>query len=148
MLHGILPGQVLFRDDQEYQVRQRTYWSLAQSELLPSCRISPQSNEALGTVLNKLQEHNVRFAIHAGGHSTVAGASNVLGDGVTIDLQRFSDIDISSSQVVVGSAATWGNVYSALEGTGKIAIGGRVASVGLGGLLLGGMSRLSGPSSG
>ena len=60
--------------------------------------------------------------------------------GVLIDLASISQVDISKDQksVVVGAGAQWIDVYQPLEKHGLSVVGGRVADVGVGGLLTGG----------
>jgi FAD/FMN-containing dehydrogenase len=80
-----------------------------------------------------------KFAVRGGGHSDVPGASNIQG-GITIDLRALRSINVSSDRKVVsvGAGAKWGEVYTALDARGLKVIGGRAASVGVSGLLLGG----------
>ena len=79
------------------------------------------------------------FAIRSGGHSDVPGASNVEG-GVTIDMSRLNEVTVSRDQksVYIGAGAKWGDVYQTLDALELSVIGGRAASVGVGGLTLGG----------
>lgn len=124
----------------EYARRQATYWSQQQSELTPSCRFYPQGardiQEALADILIPLK---VNIAIESGGHSSVAGASNVH-LGVTIDLSALSKVKIAEDgkSVYVGPGARWRDVYTKLEARNMTTSGGRVADVGVGGYVLGG----------
>ena len=45
--------------------------------------------------------------------------------------------------VSVGGGASWGQVYTVLQGTGVVPVGGRGFSLGVGGLVTGGGSMLS-----
>lgn len=80
----------------------------------------------------------------SGGHAAFEGASNIE-NGLTIDLGGLKEVDISPSGdiVLIGTGNTWYDVYTALEPLNRTVVGGRVASVGVGGLVLGGMCRHS-----
>ncbi|HWI32372.1 MAG TPA: FAD-binding protein [Microbacterium sp.] len=76
----------------------------------------------------------VAVAVRGGGHSawgTVAG-------GLTIDLGELTDIEIDGTLVRVGGGATWGAVAGTLSEAGLGVSSGDTASVGVGGLTLGG----------
>ena len=63
-------------------------------------------------------------------------------------MTRFKDIKVDSAAatVEVGAGLTWDPVYAALEPYGITVVGGRIPSIGVAGLTLGGGERLS-PSS-
>jgi len=60
--------------------------------------------------------------------------------GVEISLTRFNSIVLNnvSGTVDVGSGLVWDQVYEALDSTGLSVVGGRIPSVGVSGLTLGG----------
>lgn len=68
-------------------------------------------------------------------------ASNIGPEGVTIDLSALKKVDVDKARnvVVIGPGNRWGDVYSKLDALGVGTSGGRVSSVGVGGLTLGGM---------
>lgn len=90
-------------------------------------------------ILNLVKEHQCHFAIKSGGHARFAGASNADG-GVTIDLVRLNSIKLSADKksVTIGAGNRWAEVYRSLEAEDLTVIGGRVATVGVGGVILGG----------
>lgn len=79
------------------------------------------------------------FAVKSGGHAAFSGASNIAG-GITVDLAELNQITLSDDKSVasIGPGNTWYDVYAALEPHNLVAIGGRVAGIGVGGLILGG----------
>lgn len=85
------------------------------------------------------ENHDVRFAVRSGGHTQWAGANNV-GAGVTIDLRKLDLVRVHTDRrrVTIGPGARWGAVYAVVEKEGLAVSGGRVSSVGVGGLTLGG----------
>jgi FAD/FMN-containing dehydrogenase len=89
-----------------------------------------------------IQYFQVKFAVRSGGHSPNPGFSSVGEGGILIDLQRLNNITLSSDKTVatVGPGGRWGDVTSVLGAQGATVIGGRIPSVGVGGLILGGES--------
>ena len=79
----------------------------------------------------------------SGGHSQHAGASTADG-GVTIDLAKMNKVEVSPDRksVYVGAGAQWVDVYRTVEAEDLLVVGGRVADVGVGGLLTGGKQRV------
>lgn len=79
------------------------------------------------------------FAVKSGGHAAFEDASNIQ-DGISISLDNLNDISLSHdrSTVTIGPGNNWHRVYSHLAEYGLATIGGRVASIGVGGLTTGG----------
>lgn len=120
-------------------------WDTKQDELSPTCRVTPSSAEDVSIAVKTLVGQGCHFAVKSGGMARIAGASNIHG-GVVIDLApELNGVVVSEDKksVVLGSGATWGQVYKKLEEDEITVIGGRVSSVGVGGLLLGGESWIS-----
>jgi FAD/FMN-containing dehydrogenase len=67
------------------------------------------------------------------------GASNIA-DGVTIDLVDLNQVTVSNNgtRVAVGPGNRWRDVFAKLDPLGISVLGGRWATVGVGGLLTGG----------
>ena len=91
---------------------------------------------------------NFRFRMYVGSeanagvpcsHTPWAGAAN-LEDGITIDLSNLNQVLVAEdkSTVIVGPGNSWHRVYSEIVPKGIVVGGGRVAIVGVGGLVLGG----------
>ena len=89
-----------------------------------------------------MKQETCHFAIKSGGHARTPGASNADG-GVTIDLARINQLKLSEDQrsVKIGAGSQWVDLYRPLEEHGLSVVGGRVADVGVGGLLTGGEHR-------
>lgn len=117
------------------------------AEITPACSVLPADTEDVISIINIIREAGATFAVKSGGHSTYSTGSNVE-NGIIINLSRLSDINVSEDQksVTVGSGCRFGEVYSKLEGFNLSCVGGRVSSVGVGGLVLGGMVYYSRPS--
>ncbi|KAH6844663.1 hypothetical protein B0I37DRAFT_166599 [Chaetomium sp. MPI-CAGE-AT-0009] len=106
----------------------------------PSCVVRPTSAQILSTVLRIIWQFQVMFAIRSGGHSPNPGWSSIGEPGILLDLSRLDAISISddSSVVSLGPGQRWGNVVEALDPHNVTVVGGRLSSLGVGGLLLGG----------
>ena len=69
----------------------------------------------------------------------IPGANNAAG-GITIDMVRVNSLEIAPDRktVTIGPGARWLEVYKKLEANNLLVVGGRVADVGVGVLVLGG----------
>ena len=110
---------------------------------MPTCRVSASSSADVGAFVSLLStfDDEVQLAISSGGHATAFGASNV-NDGITLDLSALNSVSVAEdgSYVDIGTGARWLDVYKVLDPLGRTVAGGRAASVGVGGYLLGGTS--------
>ncbi|KAI0140423.1 FAD-binding domain-containing protein [Xylariaceae sp. FL1272] len=116
------------------------YWSVQQSkDTKPRCFFQPKNAEEVSITVLLSRATQCPFAVKGGGHAAFKGASNSDG-GITIDFIRMNHVIPSSDRKTasLGPGNTWHNVYSNLEKYNLTMVGGRVASVGIGGLLLGG----------
>lgn len=84
-------------------------------------------------------EFQTPFAVKSGGHGHFSGQSSITG-GVQLDLAKLNIISVNDEKTTawIGSGNSWAAVYKKLERMGRIAVGGRAASVGVGGFILGG----------
>jgi FAD/FMN-containing dehydrogenase len=129
-----VPQTFYLRDEGDFRL-----WDEKQRELTPACRIEPATPADVSVIVKAAAADNCHFAVRSGGHSRIAGSSNAEG-GITIDLRRFDQVEVSKDKktVKIGGGNTWGPVYRALEKDNLAVVGGRVSDVGVGGLLLGG----------
>lgn len=79
------------------------------------------------------------FGIRSGGHAYYVNGNSVA-DGITIDMGYLNSTtyDAETNMATVEPGARWGSVYDTLANDGVAVVGGRVTSVGVGGLILGG----------
>ncbi|KAK5988319.1 FAD-dependent monooxygenase CTB5 [Cladobotryum mycophilum] len=142
---GLESDKIFFKGTDSYSSSLSSYFSQQESELYPACIVSPTAAEDVATVLRSLSTTAdpsgkcINIAIRSGGHAAHAGAANIE-NGVTVDLRRLNGIEVSHDRktVSIGPGATWGDVYSKLDGLGLSVAGGRAAPVGVGGLTTGG----------
>lgn len=122
-----------------YQDITRSYWAAQQEEVRPSCIFAPEVDTEVSIAVLLAQLTNCQFAAKSGGHASFAGASNSEG-GITILFRDLNEISLNEDKSVasVGPGNNWGQVYKALEPHGVSVIGGRLSSIGVGGLLTGG----------
>ncbi|KAJ4351001.1 hypothetical protein N0V95_004235 [Ascochyta clinopodiicola] len=141
--HTSLKARLLYPGQMSYKSRIDSYFDVKQQSIMPNCIVQPENANEVALVVKTLVSASLakpcRFAIRSGGATPYAGASNIE-DGVTIDLQYMSAVqyDVDNSLVKVGPGARWNVVFSTLEPFGVITTGGRSATVGVGGLTLGG----------
>ena len=128
----------MFPSQEQYAEQQHSYYAGQQSGLSPSCRCLPKSSDEVSVALKLLRQHQTPFAIKAGGHSTIANASNIGTEGISIDLDDLNTSQLTKDTVFVGAGWRWGPLYEALAEHGLTVLGGRVADVGVSGYLLGG----------
>lgn len=115
--------------------------------MTPKCVVKPQSTSDVSkavlvlSLLSNITDFSreCHFAIRSGGHTPWAGAANQQG-GVTIDLAALNEVKVSTDKTVtrIGPGNRWVDVYSKLDSLGLAVPGGRVADVGVGGLITGG----------
>lgn len=110
--------------------------------------MSPQDTQDVSKAIEVLSRYQdaaksttagCKFAIRGAGHTPWSGSANIDG-GVTIDMTFISAVSLNRAKTVVsvGAGAQWSAVYQALDAVGIGVAGGRVANVGVGGLITGG----------
>ena len=130
------PNSTIFDNEQTGNSR---YWSANEAEVIPACRITTLDAQDVSTAVTELIGLKCPFAVRGGGHMWWAGAANIQG-GVTIDLSAMNQIQLSQDQKItaVGPGARWADVYTQLNPKNLSVVGGRVGTVGVAGLTLGG----------
>jgi FAD/FMN-containing dehydrogenase len=132
-------GQVESQSESAYKDFIRTFWSGQQQSITPQCVVKPTKPLDVSTSILISRLTQCPFAAKSGGHSAVPGGSSI-GGGIDISFENLSKISLSSDKKTVSfqPSHTWYDIYTALEKDNVTIIGGRVASVGVGGLTLGG----------
>lgn len=94
----------------------------------------------MSTSLRIIDFFEVKFSVRSGGHSPNPGWSSIDNQGILLDLEKLDSISVSNdlSYASVGPGARWNDVYLTLGEQEVVVVGGRVPSVGVGGLILGG----------
>lgn len=79
------------------------------------------------------------FAVRSGGHARFKGASSADG-GITVSFEKMKGLTLSSDKKIasIEPGNLWHDIYSTLAEDNLAVIGGRVAAIGVGGLVTGG----------
>lgn len=135
-----LAGKTFFPQSTEYQAQEVSYYSSEQTDLKPSCRVSPTSAADVSFIIKTAAQKGCEFAVRSGGHMTWKGSSNVGPSGFTIDMEEMNTVSLSNDRSIasLGSGATWGQAYGVLDPMNLTVVGARTSGVGVGGYLLGG----------
>ncbi|KAI9437989.1 FAD-binding domain-containing protein [Lactarius indigo] len=112
--------------------------AIVSSSQASACSVEPGSAADVSVILRILGSTRTPFAVKGGGHTFNPGFSST--NGVQISMTRFSCIELNNAMgtVDVGPGVTWDQVYAALDSTGVNVVGGRIPTVGVSGLTLGG----------
>ncbi|PYI06881.1 6-hydroxy-D-nicotine oxidase [Aspergillus sclerotiicarbonarius CBS 121057] len=121
-----------------YEPQRQVPWS-ANCWLQPRVIVRPANAQQIAVALALCRFFHVQFSIRGGGHLQIPGFTSNQ-DGVVISLGAFDQVRLSEdkSTADIGVGLRWLEVYWQLEGHGVAVAGGRVPSVGVPGLLLGG----------
>lgn len=142
-----LVGKVNFPGEVAYQKENKDYYHVGLAELKPACIVFPRSAEDVSSIVKILNTRSdVQFAVKSGGHSPNVGAASIK-DGVLIALRHINGTILNKEKSLadIKPGGHWWDVMKALDGTGQMAVGGRLGVVGIGGYLTqGGVSFLSG----
>lgn len=84
------------------------------------------------------REHDVPLAVRSGGHSYAGWSSGGNPRALVIDLRPLSAVRVNGSQATLGAGVSLAVAYAGLADAGRAIAGGSCATVGLGGLTLGG----------
>jgi FAD/FMN-containing dehydrogenase len=128
-----------------YLVSQADYLNAVQNSYNPSCVVYPESAQDVSTALKTIKAAESRLAIKAGGHNPNIFFSSVE-SGVLIDLNSMTQKSYDSS-TTLGSyqpGGVFGDIYGHFNQYGRTVVGARLAGVGTGLALGGGLSYLSG----
>jgi FAD/FMN-containing dehydrogenase len=135
-LRAELHGEVIAPDDPQYDEARRVFTPLVDRR--PAVIVRPVDAGEVGRVVGLARETGLELAVRSGGHS--AAGHGVSEGGIVLDLSRMRAVEIDSAQRTAWAemGLTAGEATNALAEHG-LAVGfGDTASVGIGGLTLGG----------
>ncbi|KAK6337833.1 hypothetical protein TWF696_001312 [Orbilia brochopaga] len=131
-------GTILFAN-----LNNPSFWS-STTYMTPSCIVRPTSAEDVSLAMRIIVLTGADFNVVGGGHSAIRGWANAE-DGVLINMSALNGLRLvgpdgkgKPENVQVGAGQRWGGVYDFLDKRGRMALGGRMATVGVPGLTLGG----------
>ncbi|KAH7312874.1 hypothetical protein BKA65DRAFT_412515 [Rhexocercosporidium sp. MPI-PUGE-AT-0058] len=139
-LSRVLPAKIFYADSPVYQYENSAseFWSNVQI-LAPQCVFRPELSGDVATAVSVLRTSSASFAVRGGGHMGIAGANNI-DNGVLMVMSNLTTLSLSSDKSVLslGPSHRWGVVYKYLAKYNLTVPGGRLAPVGVPGLLLAG----------
>ncbi|KAK2610729.1 hypothetical protein N8I77_004135 [Diaporthe amygdali] len=114
-------------------------WSSA-AWLSPACVVMPACATELSSIIKTLVKTSTRFSMRGGGHMPIADAANINSTGVLISSSNLKTLQLSEDKetMSIGPGPRWGDVFEYMDGSNLTIVGGRLAPVGVPGLLLGG----------
>ncbi|KAF3352543.1 hypothetical protein VdG1_08994 [Verticillium dahliae VDG1] len=131
-------------EDDTYTRALGTYYSATVAEMRPFCILQPKTVADVSTAVKALAPlsgaGSWNIAVRGGGHSHWGG--NNVHNGVTIDLSLFNRTPVHNSTcgkvASIGAGSRWASVLAETEKHGLGVPGGRIGTVGVAGLTLGG----------
>ncbi|KAI9147115.1 FAD-dependent monooxygenase CTB5 [Paramyrothecium foliicola] len=122
----------------------QNYYSASMRELKPSCLLQPKDTEEVAKAVKALAPLSGagywQVAVRGGGHGHWGG--NNVARGVTIDLSKMNKTTVRNNTcgliASIGPGSRWGEVMQETEKHGVVVTGGRIGTVGVSGLTLGG----------
>ncbi|KAJ6008068.1 hypothetical protein N7540_012044 [Penicillium herquei] len=120
------------------------YWNTLQDDYKPACIVYPDSAQDVSVAIQAIRAAGSRFAIKAGGHNPNTFYSSV-DHGVLLDLSNMTakSYDQETTLATYEPGGVFGDVYEYFAEWNRTVVGARLAGVGTGLALGGGMSYLS-----
>ena len=135
-LRGAVRGQVITRDDPEYDAARKVYNGMIDRHPNVIVRATDAADVMAAIAYSS---HNGRIlSVRGGAHSVPGFGTN--DDGVVIDLSRMKGIRVDPAlrRVRAEGGCTWGDLFHATYPFGLTTPGGIISTTGIGGLTLGG----------
>lgn len=128
-------GEILTPNTTKYQEVKPIFSRRVQTS--PSLVIRPRTSEEAALVVNWAWRHGIEIRIKGGGHSYEGYCS---WNGVRLDTSLINHVKLckDSRTMELGAGVLWRRVYEILDGTGLVAIGALVPTVGVVGFISGG----------
>jgi FAD/FMN-containing dehydrogenase len=135
-LADCLHGTLILPEDAEYEAA-RQVWNGAVNRF-PALIACCESVEDVIAALNVAREQALPLSVRSGGHSLAGHSTN--DGGIVIDLSQMKGLSIDPTRRVarIEPGLSWGEVSNALQPHGLALTAGDTATVGVGGLMLGG----------
>ncbi|KAE8241638.1 hypothetical protein A4X06_0g7456 [Tilletia controversa] len=130
--------------DYEYRQSVERSWNLQQSFYKPVCIVFPEETNDVVVAYQTIIENGLPYGVRSGSHGVAYGWCST--PGIFIDLQRMNKVEYDAKRGVaqLGPGNRWSRVYDILGEQNQTVIGGRVSDVGMGLMLNGGVSYISG----
>ncbi|HYI51614.1 MAG TPA: FAD-binding oxidoreductase [Microbacterium sp.] len=125
-----MPGRVVAPGDEGWESARRFHSGIGEPDVI----VRAASVADVAGAVRWAATDGVPILVRSGGHS----AWGTMPGGLTLDLAALNDVDVDGTLVRVGGGVTWGHVAGILAEHGLGISSGDTASVGVGGLTLGG----------
>lgn len=139
-LRNQLRGDILLPDDDGYAAAATTFFASGK----PALVVRPRDADDVAVAVAHVRREGLALSVRSGGHGLLGSATN--DGGMVLDLTRLDSVELvgppggdpDDRLVRVGAGACWGHVLRTLAPHGLGLTAGDTASVGVGGLTLGG----------
>ncbi len=130
-----LQGQIVLPSDANFEEARRVHWL---SSAMPAMVVRAASTVDVAATIAFARKHSLELAVRSGGHSLAR--YGLVEGGVILDLSLMKTFEIDPETRIarLGAGLTWGEVAAALHPHGLGLSSGDNATVGIGGLALGG----------
>jgi FAD/FMN-containing dehydrogenase len=129
-------GQVITKDDPDYEVARRVYNGMIDRR--PQVVVRAVNVRDVMAAVGFARDGSLDLSVRGGSHSVPGFGTN--DGGVAIDLSRMKGIRVDSAARTARAegGCTWGDLYHATYAFGLTTTGGIISTTGIGGLTLGG----------
>ncbi len=133
--HTWWSGKILHPGTSDYQKAVPIFSKRLQT--YPSLVIQPRSTQEAALVFSWAKKYGIKLRIRGGGNSYEGYSS---WSGVQLDTRLMKGFTLNRKQQTaqIEAGVLWGEVYKKLDGTGLVAMGGLIPTIGVMGLILGG----------
>jgi len=132
---SLLQGQIVLPGDANFEEARRVHWL---SSAMPAMVVRAAATSDVAATITFAREHALELAVRSGGHSLAR--YGIVDGGVMLDLSLMKTLEIDPETRIaqLGAGLTWGEVAAALHPHGLGLSSGDNATVGIGGLAIGG----------
>ncbi|HEY5695347.1 MAG TPA: FAD-dependent oxidoreductase, partial [Candidatus Saccharimonadales bacterium] len=134
-LRTTFSGTIITPADATYDTARKVYMAAGS----PLAILVPATTKDIASAIAFARKNNLPLSVRSGGHSSMGHSTN--NGGIVIDMSKFNAVTIlneADGLVRVGSGAVWSEVAKQLKPHSLVISAGDSASVGVGGLTVGG----------
>jgi hypothetical protein len=134
LFRDLLPGQVVVPGDPEWDAA-RMPW-IVNIDQQPRAVVTVESAQDVVTVVQFARVHGLTVAAQPGGH----GGTRALDDTILLRTRGLGgiEVDVEAATARVGAGVKWGELMTALDGTGLVGLAGSTPDTTVVGLSVGG----------
>ncbi len=128
-------GTIVTADSANYDTARKTFTASG----APLAIVFPETTDDITAAITFARDNNLLLSVRSGGHNGLDFGTN--NKGIVVDMSSFSQVSVIDKEqgiVRIGAGVHWGAAAEALAPYGLAVSAGDTASVGVGGLTLGG----------